>query len=131
VNESAGISDPDIFAKMTGLRDNANKRTTFSLDKRTKIRIYAVGEGDRDEMYDYGWIENDNTGKIVWEMTWRNTEPAGGASKNRQYDDSVILEPGKYTVHYITDGSHSFNDWNAAKPRDPSSWGISVTMAEN
>lgn len=118
----------DILAKLTSVRDNERRRGKFQIDKRTKIRIYAIGEGSRDEMYDYGWILNDNTGRVVWEMTWRNTEPAGGARKNRLYDDSIILDPGKYIIYFITDGSHSFNDWNSSKPRDPVNWGVTVSI---
>lgn len=121
----------EILVKMTGLGDDVRKRNKFSLDGQTKIRVYAIGEGSRDEMYDYGWIVNDKTGKVVWEMTWRNTEPAGGASKNRMFDDTIILDPGKYEVYFVTDGSHSFNDWNAAKPRDPMNWGITVSKVED
>ena len=86
------------------------------------------GEGDPEEMFDYGWIADGATGKSVWEMTYRNTEYAGGAKKNRMYDDSVILEPGTYEVNFVTDGSHAFNDWNSAKPRDPASWGITISL---
>ncbi|MEE9553260.1 MAG: hypothetical protein V3W18_03090 [candidate division Zixibacteria bacterium] len=121
----------EILGKMTGLRDNERRRSKFSIDKRTRIRIYAIGEGSRGEMYDYGWIENDKTGRTVWEMTWRNTDPAGGASKNRMFDDTLILDPGKYEVYFITDGSHSFNDWNSSKPRDPVNWGITVSKVED
>ena len=128
LNEDQLEISADILVKMTGLGDNVRKRAKFSLSKQTKIRIYAVGEGDSDEMFDFGWIVNDKSGKIVWEMTWRNTEPAGGASKNRLYDDTIILEVGTYEVNYVTDGSHSFNDWNSAKPRDPASWGITVSI---
>ncbi|UCC78788.1 MAG: hypothetical protein JSW64_10960 [Candidatus Zixiibacteriota bacterium] len=117
----------DILVKMTGLRDNERERAKFTLSKQTKIHIYAIGEGSRDEMYDYGWIIDDNTGRAVWEMSWRNTEPAGGARKNRMFRDTIILEPGTYVVNFVTDGSHSFNDWNASKPRDPVNWGITVS----
>lgn len=130
LDESEIKMGADILVKMTGLRDNQRRRGKFELDKRTKIRIYAIGEGDRDEMYDYGWIDDNRRGRSVWEMTWRNSEPAGGARKNRIYDDTIILDPGKYEVVFITDGSHSFNDWNAAKPRDPASWGITVSLVE-
>lgn len=130
LDESEIKRGADILVKMTGLRDNQRRRGKFEFDKRTKIRIYAIGEGGDDEMYDFGWIVNDKTGRSVWEMTWRNTEPAGGARKNRLYDDTIILEPGKYEVIFLTDGSHSFNDWNAAKPRDPASWGITINLVE-
>jgi hypothetical protein len=131
INESELQKSSDVLVKMTGLRDNVRKRAKFTLDKRTKIHIYAIGEGGSDGMMDFGWIVNDQTDKTVWEMTWRNTEPAGGAAKNRMYDDSIILEPGKYEANFITDGSHSFNDWNAARPRDPANWGITVTIDKN
>ena len=130
LDESEVRSGAEIFVKMTGLNDNERRRSQFQIDKRTRIRIYAIGEGDRDEMYDYGWITNDNSGKAVWEMTWRNTEPAGGAGKNRLFDDTVILDAGRYEVYFITDGSHSFNDWNASKPRDPVNWGITISKVE-
>ena len=81
-------------------------------------------------MYDYAWIENNQTGRTVWEMTWRNTLPAGGASKNRLFDDIVLLPPGSYTVRYITDGSHSAGDWNAAPPKDPFNWGVIISLAQ-
>jgi len=106
----------DILVKMTGLRDNERRRAKFTLDEQTRIAIYAIGEGSRDEMYDYGWIIDDETGRAVWEMTWRNTEPAGGARKNRMFKDTIILEPGTYVVNFITDGSHSVN------------WGITVSI---
>jgi hypothetical protein len=31
---------------------------------------------------------------------------------------------------YISDGSHSFNDWNAARPDDPFGWGIRVSIVD-
>jgi len=121
----------NILVKMVMMRDHDKQRDKFTLDKQTRIHIYAIGEGDRDEMYDYGWIVDDRTGRAVWEMNWRNTEPAGGARKNRLFNDEIILDPGTYEVNYITDGSHSFNDWNAAKPRDPINWGITVSKAKD
>jgi hypothetical protein len=130
LDESEVRLGAEILVKMTGLRDDMRKRSKFNLDERTRIRIYAIGEGSDDEMYDYGWIVNDMTNRSVWDMTWRNTEPAGGARKNRMYDDTIILDPGKYEVYFITDGSHSFNDWNAAKPRDPVNWGITISKVE-
>ena len=121
----------DIPVKMVMVRDHEKQRDKFTLDKQTRVHIYAIGEGDRDEMYDYGWIVDDRTDRAVWEMNWRNTEPAGGARKNRLFNDEIILDPGTYEVYYITDGSHSFNDWNAAKPRDPINWGITVSKVKD
>ena len=60
-----------------------NLRHAFSLEEDSRIRIYAIGEGMGDEMYDYAWIENAETGQDIWKMTYRDTEHAGGARKNR------------------------------------------------
>ncbi|MDP9323015.1 MAG: hypothetical protein M3P13_05220, partial [Acidobacteriota bacterium] len=65
----------------------------------------------------------------VWEMTYRITEHAGGAAKNRRFDGTVRLPAGDYVVKYETDESHSFGDWNAAPPDDPEMWGITIFRA--
>ena len=122
--------DSNILVKMVMVRDDERRRDKFTLDKQTRIHVYAIGEGDSDEMFDYGWIIDDRTGRSVWEMTWRNTEPAGGARKNRLFDDDITLDPGTYEVYYISDGSHAFNDWNAPRPRDPINWGITISKSE-
>ncbi|MEJ2049722.1 MAG: hypothetical protein P8Y60_07755, partial [Calditrichota bacterium] len=106
------------------------KSFEFILDKDSEVRIYALGEGLHGDMYDYGWIEGVSSGKIVWEMRYRNTERAGGARKNRMVDETVLLKKGKYRVYYETDGSHSFMDWNDAPPRDPINWGITVHLVK-
>jgi hypothetical protein len=61
--------------------DDERKRKSFTLDKDSEVRIYAIGEGRDHEMYDYGWIEDAKSGKAVWEMTYHMTEDAGGAGK--------------------------------------------------
>lgn len=125
VKEYREREDPNILANLTGIGNHERRRDRFYIDKVTKIHIYAIGEGDRDDMYDYGWIESER-GRVLWEMTYRNTDHAGGARKNRLYNDTMILEEGEYEVHFVTDGSHSFDRWNASPPDDPFHWGIMV-----
>ncbi len=50
----------------------------------------------------------------------------GGHDKNRMVDDVISLDAGSYLVRYVTDGSHSYEDWNAAAPSYPELWGITV-----
>ncbi len=119
-------ADPAILAQLTEVRDDDQVRKTFSLDTDTDIRIYAIGEGSGGDMVDYGWIEDAKSGRRVWEMTYRVTEHAGGATKNRRFDGVIRLPAGTYVVRYETDGSHSFGDWNAAPPDDPEAWGITL-----
>jgi hypothetical protein len=121
--------DPAILAELTGVRDDEQVRKTFSLDRDAEVRIYALGEGSGGDMVDFGWIEDVKTGRRVWEMTYRVTEHAGGAKKNRRFDGVIRLPAGEYLLRYETDDSHSFGDWNAAPPDDPEAWGITVYRA--
>ena len=124
------LDGTNVLVRINRVRDHERRRERFTLDKETPVKIYAVGEGQDRRMYDYGWIENDETGRVVWEMTWRNTDPAGGADKNREVIETISLDPGTYVVRYESDGSHSFNDWNATPPRHPADWGITVSVAD-
>ena len=119
--------DKNILAKIVNIGDDELISERFRLKERTRIRIYALGEGSGGDMHDYGWIEDTRTGRTVWEMSYRRTEHAGGAKKNRMFDGTIVLKPGEYVIRYETDGSHSFNDWNASQPYDPFNWGITVT----
>ncbi len=66
-------------------------------------------------------------GETVWEMTYRMTRPAGGDEKNRKVDTQISLEAGEYIAHFVTDDSHSFPNFNAARPDAPQKWGITIT----
>lgn len=121
--------DGRLIAEITRVRDDAFRRERFKLDESTRVQIYALGEGSRGNMYDYGWIE-DRRGRVIWEMTYRMTDPAGGADKNRLVDTVITLEAGEYTLFYETDGSHDFGDWNARRPHDPEAWGITLRRAD-
>jgi hypothetical protein len=128
--DAHAISNENVLAEIVRVRDRAYERENFTLDKESKIRIYAIGEGDNWEMHDSGWIKNKETGRVVWEMTHRNTESAGGAQKNKLFDGTIILPAGEYTVYFETDGSHSYRDWNASAPHDQEHYGISVYLVK-
>ncbi|HAL57041.1 MAG TPA: hypothetical protein DCP63_11360 [Bacteroidetes bacterium] len=123
-------NDGSVLARIVGVRDDERRRQEFTLAKKVNIHIYAIGEGSDGEMSDYAWIEESATGKVVWEMTYRMTERAGGARKNRMFDETITLPSGTYVVYFQTDGSHSFNDWNDDPPNDPFNWGVTITLAE-
>ncbi|MEW5798367.1 MAG: hypothetical protein AB1728_05120 [Bacteroidota bacterium] len=116
----------NVLVQLIKVRDDKHVRQRFTLDKTTKVRIYAIGEGVGNSMADYGWIENMKTGEVVWEMTYRTTTHAGGAKKNRLYDRYIILDKGEYEAHYQTDDSHAFNDWNDDPPSDRTHWGVTI-----
>jgi hypothetical protein len=117
----------DVLVSLTGIGDDEEVRQFFELDSSTRIRIFALGEGRDGEMFDYGWIEDAETGEVIWEMTYRKTRYAGGGRKNRMVDTRVTLEAGEYYAFYVTDDSHSFPDFNTSRPDQPHKWGITIT----
>lgn len=128
--QSSSFDHKEVIARLTRIGDEEHARKRFILDHKTKVRIIAIGEGDWDEMYDYGWIQNEESGRKIWRMRYRNTEKAGGASKNRKVDTVITLKPGTYTVHFVSDDSHSYHDWNADPPDNPELWGITLYRAK-
>jgi CubicO group peptidase (beta-lactamase class C family) len=113
------------IAQIVGVTDDANKQIEFDLPRTQSVRVFAIGEGQGGEMFDYGWIESAETGKAVWEMKAPETGHAGGAEKNRIVDAVVTLRAGKYKLHYKSDDSHSFDNWNSLPP-DINFWGIAL-----
>lgn len=123
------LPDPKInVVNLTGARDSDYLEKGFTVEKEVKVRIYCIGEGQDGKMYDFGWINNDQTARPVWEMRYENTSHAGGAEKNRVYNGIITLPPGNYIATYMTDDSHSYNDWNMQPPYDPGYWGLSIRV---
>ncbi len=123
-------AEAGVIAQIVRVRDDEDREMSFTLKKRTQVRVYAVGEGQNHEMYDYGWIEKADGRERTWEMTYSTTFHAGGSKKNRMVNTTIVLEPGTYRLHYRTDDSHSFNDWNSDPPEDPTMYGITLYAEE-
>ncbi|MBI3872002.1 MAG: hypothetical protein HY304_02865 [candidate division Zixibacteria bacterium] len=128
--DQESIHPPGVLVSITSVGNDKQVEKHFTLGSPTRVRVHAEGEGTRGGMVDYGWIEDRTTGDVVWEMTYRKTSHAGGAEKNRLVDQVILLDKGEYVVHYETDDSHGFGDWNADPPDDPMAWGITVTKAD-
>jgi hypothetical protein len=114
-----------VVAQLVRMENDERARTTFRLTSATRLRVYALGEGSGGDMFDYGWIEDEN-GRVAWRMTYDESEPAGGARKNRVFDGTISLAAGAYVLRYTSDGSHAYGDWNDDPPDDPEGWGITV-----
>ncbi len=115
-----------VIAQIVQVGNSANRKVSFTLAHPTRVRVYAIGEGQNKEMVDYGWIENMSTKTVIWEMTYSMTFHAGGGRKNRIVNTTMLLDKGEYVLHYVSDDSHSYNDWNTDPPDDPTMWGITV-----
>lgn len=114
-----------LIAQIAQVLDNEDKSVAFSLPVSQEVRIYAVGEGQNGQMFDYGWIENTDKGVAVWEMQEPKTTHAGGAGKNRKVDQVITLPAGNYKLRYKSDDSHAFDHWNSLPP-DINFWGIAL-----
>lgn len=119
--------DPNLIARLVEVGDDEFRQQRFTLDAATDLEVYAIGEGiPDDKMYDYAWIQRAGGAEVVWQMRLENTQPAGGDRKNRLFDGVIRLPAGTYTLVYISDGSHSFGDWNTSPPIDQFNWGVTL-----
>ena len=115
-----------VVAQLVRVDSDASARATFRLSRETRLRIYAIGEGSPGKMFDFGWIEDADGRRMLWEMKYDETDPAGGARKNRVFEGTITLPAGAYVLRYRSDGSHAHGDWNDDPPDDPESWGITL-----
>ena len=127
--EAKAFVPEGVIAEIVGVTDRERESRSFKLKEDTRLRVMAIGEGVGNEMADYGWIENE-AGKVIWEMTMGMTEHAGGANKNRIFNDIIMLPAGSYRVVFETDSSHSYKDWNATPPTQADRYGITLTVEE-
>jgi hypothetical protein len=124
-------SGQKLLAIIDKVEDSRDMTAEFELVKEQHVRVFAIGERSNEgDMADYGYIEDAKTKKVVWEMKERETRHAGGADKNRMIDAYMTLPSGKYILHYVTDDSHSYNDWNSDPP-DYDFWGIAVFTGDS
>ncbi|MBN2093465.1 hypothetical protein JW964_27825 [candidate division KSB1 bacterium] len=130
ITKFAGDENPSLLAQIIRVEDDEKIKEKFILNRQSRIKIYALGEGERHKMFDYGWIE-DHRGRVVWEMEYDETSPAGGARKNRKVETTISLNAGTFYVIYKTDDSHSYSGWNSDPPDDPAYWGITITLMNN
>jgi hypothetical protein len=114
-----------VIAQLVQVLDNEDKSVAFNLASSQEVRIFAIGEGQPGEMFDYGWIEDADKGTRVWEMQEPKTTHAGGAGKNRKVDVVITLPAGNYKLRYKSDDSHAFDHWNSLPP-DINFWGIAI-----
>jgi CubicO group peptidase (beta-lactamase class C family) len=121
----ADLAGMTVIAKIDQIADDEDKTVPFTLTRDEQVRIFALGEGQDGQMFDYGWIENTDKGSPVWEMQEPKTVHAGGARKNRKLDTVITLPAGNYNLRYKSDDSHSFDRWNSLPP-EINFWGIAL-----
>jgi len=104
------------IAGLLNIEDDQDTSQIIKIKEPGNYIIVSVGEGDIRGLYDYGWLEN-NSNEIVWTaQNFQKSFHAGGAEKNRIEISRIKLSAGTYKLRYISDDSHSYGEWNDAKP---------------
>lgn len=124
--QPGGSAETGAFLSIAPVGDGQHIVKRFEVSAPTRVRVIALGEGTDGEMHDYAWLEAGDTGRALWKMEFDETGRAGGAVKNRQVQVDLSLPAGVYALHYTTDGSHAFGDWNSPPPRRPHLWGVTL-----
>lgn len=108
--------------------EDARREIPFETASSLEVTIVAVGEYTNGDWYDYAEIVRD--GSTVWDMRDAPRKPAGGGRKNVRTDETITLDPGRYTLRYVTDGSHQCGDYNTDDPDIPDLWGVVLLSAD-
>ena len=114
-----------VLAELVQVGNDQNRTAKFALAAAQSVRVYAIGEGDGEDMADQAWLE-DATGKRVWSMDRVRTLHAGGSAKNRLLDEVISLPKGSYALRFKTDDSHAYGHWNSDAPWDQEHYGVTV-----
>ena len=120
------------FVALIPDQDDGRWTASFHVRHAVTLHVYAQGEyAGNDEFADHGWILDAHTRRPVWEMNTAKAQYGGGAKKNRRQVETIQLPAGEYIATYVTDGSHSPADWNAAPPCDPLRYGLILALPKD
>jgi hypothetical protein len=125
--ESHEVSGEEVFS-LVGAKNNQSMTRSIELSMKQTLHIRAIGEISQSGEYDYGWIQSEPDGNIVWKMGRANTISAGGDERFRLFDDFITLDEGVYSIHFETDESHAFGDFRDASPDFESEYGMRVVL---
>lgn len=120
------VKSRPVFSQVVNAENNADEtRTSGPIFHNVPVFIYALGEMRNGDLVDYGWIENWE-GETIWKMTIDKIEYAGGDHRNVKCLDEITLPPGRYHLHYSSNGSHAYNSWEGEEPENSFNYGITV-----
>ncbi|GMQ83099.1 MAG: hypothetical protein BMS9Abin05_2577 [Rhodothermia bacterium] len=124
--ETGPIELGELLVRLERVGNDADLFDSFKLDSDQEVYIVAQGEITTGGRWDYGWIESNNSGERIWELTLRNSTSAGGADRNRRFDGWISLEKGSYTARFTSDLSHAYADFGDEAPDNAEEWGIRI-----
>ena len=125
------MASDQVIAIIDQVTDYQNLSKSFEIETSGTYFILLSGEADPvDGPADYGWIENE-TNDTLWALTdFAQSYHAGGAVKNRIVIAPLILQPGTYTIRFVTDDSHAYGKWNEDEPNKTPLYGIALIKPE-
>ncbi len=120
------VSDSAIICSIEQVTNNQNLIKEFEIKKLTHGLVLSTGEGNLSELVDYGWITNEDSNEVIWEMINEDTRFAGGGFNNRVQISVLKLKPGKYRLNYHSNDSHAYGNWVIRAPIPNDIYGISI-----
>ena len=123
------LSSLPVISEFTCVGADAALEDVFRLPAPATVIVRAAGELREDRSFDWGELE-DASGETVWTMTYESTQHGGGADRNRRGVDILALEPGTYTLRYVSDDSHHCGEFSSSRPDDETEWGVSLYAAD-
>jgi len=116
-----------LLAEIVRVGDGDYREQSFVVRRALEVTVEAIGEGTREDgMMDYAWIEDERSGRIIWEMRYERTEHAGGAARNRLVHTDLALPSGRYKVFFETDARHAYGAWVEPAPDHPERYGVRI-----
>ncbi|MDZ7763822.1 MAG: hypothetical protein U5K00_05280 [Melioribacteraceae bacterium] len=95
---------------ITDAGDSTFYSEEFTVNSTATFLVQSMGElwyWTNNTFNDYGWIEN-SSGDTVWTLKdYLSTMRVGDKTVFRMKLDAITLEPGKYTLNYISDSKNS------------------------
>jgi len=114
----------DAIAGILEIGNSQDITREFEIDQPIPVLVTVLGEGNKDQLFDRGWIEKDGADNAVWQMDFTMTRHAEGGYDNRIQCSLLTLSPGKYRLRYVSDATHSYDNWSFEAPKCKELWGI-------
>jgi len=121
------LASDQVMTIIDHVPDNQDLSEAIEIETAGTYFVIYVGEGDdTDGPADHGWIENESKDTLWAFSDYDKSYHAGGAVKNRVIIAPITLNPGKYTIRYISDDSHAYGKWNEDEPTRLPLYGIAL-----